>query len=338
MALPTTPTLTVASTAAGKTQKISICCTELLLGWSDSYPTRSRIEFRNVLQGKGNKEVPIILLADHEDFVGCGFEGIFHDTQDLAGFVHRGQADQIGHVVLAFLRHVELITVKHQHFAFQGQRPFSALDTFHFDEKPFRSLPDSKNRASRAPDDRRRIVPDVLAGSDGTDLQGAAHPVRRYHDPDHHRIDEPRSHALILVKSGKGSAFPRLPGRAAAPQSGTSTVTRFPAFTDAAFTTVRIARIVLPWRPITRPMSSGATLSSRSTRESDSVPETSTLSGSSTSERARTSKRFSSCSTAGYSTPEIFNKLRTWSVGCAPLPSHSLAFTSSTFMSEGSCW
>src|SRR5215211_206881 len=224
MALPTTPTLTAASTAAGKTQNTSICFTRLFLRWSDRDTARSRIKFRNVLQSKGNIEIPPVLLADHEDFVGCGLERVFHVTQDLTRFVHGRQADQIGHVVLAFLRHVELIAVEHQLLAFQGPCPFSAVDTFHLDQKPLRSLPDSKDLASRAPDDRRRILPDVLTGSDGANFQGAAHPVRCDHDPDHHRIDEPRSRVFVPMKPKNGSILPRLPtlhsllpGRAAAP-------------------------------------------------------------------------------------------------------------------------
>ena len=62
---------------------------------------------------------------------------------------------------------------------------------------------------------------------------------------DRHRVGEPCS-----------TRPPYSTGREAAFQSGTSTVTRLPSFTEAAFTTVRIARIVRPWRPMTRPMSS----------------------------------------------------------------------------------
>ena len=82
-------------------------------------------------------------------------------------------------------------------------------------------------------------------------------------------------------------------------------------------------------------MSSGATLSSSSTRESDSVPETSTLSGSSTSERARMA-RFSSCATA-LEDPGDLQQVTHLVGGLRPLPSHSLAFSSSTLISEGSC-
>src|SRR5215210_6180152 len=128
-----------ASTASGKTQKMSICFTELLLGWSNRDPTLLRIEFRYVLQRKGNIEVPIALFADNEDFVGCCLESVLDGAHDLTGLVHSRQADQIGHVVLPFLRRVELVAVEHELFTFQGPCCFSAQDTFHFDQEPLGS-------------------------------------------------------------------------------------------------------------------------------------------------------------------------------------------------------
>src|SRR4029453_740390 len=71
-------------------------------------------------------------------------------------------------------------------------------------------------------------------------------------------------------------------------QSTTSTSTRWPSRTAAAFMTVRRAATVRPPRPITLPASSSATWSSSTiVPSSSSKPSTLTSSGLSTSDRAR---------------------------------------------------
>src|SRR5215210_1969895 len=284
-----------------------MCFTELVLGWPYHDLSCLEIETRDVLQGKRNIDaLTPIHFANHEDFVGAGLERIFDGADDLPSFVHRNQSNQVSHIELALFRRVEFITVEQELLALQGARLRPSPHTFYINKEPLGRLPDGGDTASRACDNGLDPYPQMSTGSDGAHLQGAAHPVPCDDDPDSDRVEEPENWDFVPIKPGSGSGISRLPtphsllpGREAALQSGTSTETRLPCLTEAALTTVRIALIVRPCRPITRPMSPSATLSSRSTRESVSVPETSTLSGSSTSERARTTSKFSSCSMAG---------------------------------------
>ena len=68
-----------------------------------------------------------------------------------------------------------------------------------------------------------------------------------------------------------------------------STITFLLLFEDAAFTTVRIAFAILPWRPMTLPISAVPTFSSIMTASSFSVSVTTTSSGFSTRDFAITS-------------------------------------------------
>src|SRR5215212_1464233 len=301
IALPTTPTLTAASTASGKTQNTSMCFMGLAFGGSHHELPRFKIHVRDVFERERNIGI-LMPSTDHEYFVGGGLERIAHHAENLASIVDRRQSDEICHVEFALFRRVEVAAAHQEFFALQGACIFPAPYAFHVDQKPLRRLSGSGDAPPRTTDYGLHALPEVSARAEGPNPQSSADPVRSDHDPDWHRIHDKRSRGLMARKPRAGSGFSRLPtfhsllpDREAALQSGTSTETRFPNFTEAAFRTVRIARIVRPWRPITRPMSSGATLSSRSTRESVSVPETSTWSGSSTSERARTASKFSNC-------------------------------------------
>src|SRR5262245_62167832 len=69
--------------------------------------------------------------------------------------------------------------------------------------------------------------------------------------------------------------------------SAISTSTRRPSRAALARTSVRSARAIRPWRPITLPTSSAATWSTRTSAPSRSSVSTRTASGSSTSSRAR---------------------------------------------------
>src|SRR5215211_1811114 len=140
MALPTTPTLTAASTASGKTQNTSMCFIVLAFGRPDHDPPRFQIQHRNVLKRERNIEVLDTFPTYHENFVGGGLESVLDDADALPGSVHGGQSDEVRHVELAFFRRVELCAVEKKLFAFQGGRVFPAPYTFYVDQNPLRGF------------------------------------------------------------------------------------------------------------------------------------------------------------------------------------------------------
>src|SRR3954463_4551121 len=119
IALPTTPTLTAASTASGKTQNTSMCFMALAFGGPDHDASRPGIQVRNVLQRERDVEFPATLLAYHKHFMGGGLESVAHYAQNLAVVVTRGQPDKVSHVVFALLGRVEFVAADQKFFALQ---------------------------------------------------------------------------------------------------------------------------------------------------------------------------------------------------------------------------
>src|SRR5215216_2463099 len=73
IALPTTPTLTAASTASGKTQNTSICFMGLAFGRPNHEPPRFQIHVRDVFEREWNIDISMP-STDHEHFMGGGLE------------------------------------------------------------------------------------------------------------------------------------------------------------------------------------------------------------------------------------------------------------------------
>src|SRR5215218_6341446 len=120
-------------------------------------------------------------------------------------------------------------------------------------------------------------------------------------------------------------------------QSTTSTSTRCPPRTAAAFTTVLSAATVRPPRPITLPASSSATFSSRtSVPSSSSNDSTLTSSGRSTSDRARYSRSSSIYSAASSAGSGVSARASTMSSG-ASAASGSAPAASGSATAAGAC-
>src|SRR5919112_2739682 len=111
MALPTTPTLTAASTASGKTQNTSMRFKILAFGRPDHDSPRLQIQLRNVLQRKGNVEIAAIAIAYHENLVGGGLEGVAQGTDNPTRVVDGGQSDEVSHVEFVLFRRVEIVAL-----------------------------------------------------------------------------------------------------------------------------------------------------------------------------------------------------------------------------------
>src|SRR5215212_5210932 len=142
MALPTTPTRTAASTASGKTQKMSMLLIGLTFRRSDEEPPRPEVYIGDVLEGEGKIQfLPVFLSVDHKDFVGCGLEAIDHRSDDATCVVYGRQADQVSHVELALSQRIKLLAVEQEPFASEGSRIGPALDAFEVEQEAFRGLP-----------------------------------------------------------------------------------------------------------------------------------------------------------------------------------------------------
>src|SRR5215212_3033066 len=198
IALPTTPTLTAASTASGKTQNTSRFFMTLAFGGSYHDTPRPGIQVGNVLQREGDVEIPATLFAYHEHFVGGRLESVAHHAENLAVVVERGQPDEVSHVVFVRPRAIEFVAADQEFLALKRIHLFPAPDPLHVDQEPFRRLPGSRDTTPRTTHNRLHPFPEVPPRTESPNPQSPAHPVRSDHDPYRHRIGHPGSFLSLL--------------------------------------------------------------------------------------------------------------------------------------------